>query len=72
MGQGGVVTTPQCDRDDLMRLGAFKAEERDVAPNVECALPVPLRGHHVRVVHASIIAAHDDERLTAGERARPF
>jgi len=43
-----------------------------MAARAERALCVSLRGHHVRVVHASIIAAHYDERLTAGDSRRPF
>jgi hypothetical protein len=70
--QGGGITAPQRDRDDLVRLGALQAEERDMAARAERALYVSLRGHHVRVVHASIIAAHYDERLTAGDSGRPF
>jgi hypothetical protein len=55
-----------------MRLGALQAKESNVAAGAERALYVSLRGHDVRVVHPSIVAAHDDERLTAGESGRPF
>ena len=41
-------------------------------PAPERPFYVPLRGNHVRVVHPSIVAAHDDEGLTAGESGRPF
>jgi hypothetical protein len=55
-----------------MGLDALKPEKRGVAAGAERALHVSLRGHHVSVVHASIIATQDDEGLTARESGRPL
>src|SRR5262249_59749022 len=55
-----------------VRLGALQAKESNVAAGAERALYESLCCHHVRVVHTSIVAAHDDEGLSAGESGRPF
>jgi hypothetical protein len=55
-----------------VRLAALQSEKRDLASRTKRATDVPLRGRRIRVVHASIIGTHDDERLSARDGGRPL
>src|SRR5262249_61263435 len=55
-----------------MGLGALEPDKGGQAPGAESPLYVSLRGHHVRVVHAAVIATQDDEGLIAGESGWPL
>src|SRR5262245_25803992 len=71
-GQCDGVAAPQRDRDDLVGLGTLESDKGGRAAGAECPLHVSLRGHHVRVVHAAVIATQDDEGLIAGESGWPL